>query len=89
MMDEPIKKYREIDDMLDMSDLFDDEKSSINPDDSIRDSVLGGQVIKDGIQTQENLFVSARVLLPQKRSLRPPSSVQAHFPMPLHLPVPP
>ena len=52
-MDEPIKKYREIDDMLDMSDLFDDEKSSINPDDSIRDSVLGGQVIKDGIQTQD------------------------------------
>ncbi len=52
-MEESIKKYSEIDDMLDMSDVFDDAELSMSPDTSVREGVLGGQVTKAGLQTQD------------------------------------
>lgn len=52
-MEEPIKKYSEIDDMLDMSDVFDDADLEISPDKPVREGILGGQVTQAGIQTQD------------------------------------
>lgn len=52
-MDNSIKKYGDIDDMLDMSDIIDGIDSDISPESSVQESVLAGQTTKAGIQSQD------------------------------------
>ncbi len=53
MKDEWIKKYSEVDDMLDMADLVEDIESETKSSEAIQEGVLGGQTTQAGIQAQD------------------------------------
>ena len=53
VMEELIKKYTEIEEMLDMSDVLDSMNLDTTVDAPVREGVLGGQATQAGIQTQD------------------------------------
>lgn len=52
-MDDFIKKYEDIDDMLDLSDILDNTDANIDSESPIRTTALGSQATSSGIQTQD------------------------------------